>query len=425
MSGIITINLSLVLTEMSCLAMAYLFFTTGGPLKPVLNPWSFMVLAPGLVAANLILNKMRARNITIGLADGVILFLGAWIMLPEISFTPSYITALIFILLIGGRCLFLVWNKEFAVFLHFDACMSISFLIYLADTMRGITLPQGAVWLLASGALNFITLFLVNNTKVEEVHYSRRMIVLAGLILLPLLIAAKIFFPYLTSPARFLVRATETAAFILGYLLSGYNDFINGLAALSYKSVSYAIKPYYGGYSGPLYELNLPWIQLLLLLVIVLITAAVIIHQLYRLFVWLLQRRPDQSQEIITKRGSARGIPAELFRFIQRWGRLVRLWLSNSLSAYRAYRYLLWWGQWKNHPRQRQETPFEYYERLAQIYPDHRQELVLITNYYVQYRYSAGRQAKEAIPNLAVFVRRLYRLFSLPTTRQTGRRKHL
>jgi hypothetical protein len=75
----------------------------------------------------------------------------------------------------------------------------------------------------------------------------------------------------------------------------------------------------------------------------------------------------------------------EGFETIQQFGFGRRMIAATMIR--RIYTYLLQTAADLGHPRHIAETPYEFQQKLSQIFPHHKEEIGLITNAYVQVRY--------------------------------------
>ena len=67
------------------------------------------------------------------------------------------------------------------------------------------------------------------------------------------------------------------------------------------------------------------------------------------------------------------------------------------------------------YPRDASETPYEYLKTLFQLWPEHRQEVQLITRAYVKIRYGEFPETKEEFEAIIVAWERVKRAAILQT----------
>ena len=66
-----------------------------------------------------------------------------------------------------------------------------------------------------------------------------------------------------------------------------------------------------------------------------------------------------------------------------------------AVSILKIYQQMVQLGSEMGHPREKAETPYEYLRTLAQIWPDHRSDVQLITRAYVKVRYGEFPETQE------------------------------
>lgn len=120
----------------------------------------------------------------------------------------------------------------------------------------------------------------------------------------------------------------------------------------------------------------------------------------------MIQRRSQQSSRRRRPTDEGHGLPVELEfdlrRQLQRWRQELRSWgqavmsgqLSTAILVRRLYRRLLELAAEYGRSRYRWETPLEFQEALARLFPEVTEEIDTITDAYVKVRY--GELAESA-----------------------------
>ena len=104
-------------------------------------------------------------------------------------------------------------------------------------------------------------------------------------------------------------------------------------------------------------------------------------------------------------------------RLLHRLG-FLRNWRA-ALSIRRIYRKMVRAAAASGHPRMEAETPFEFLQSLARIWPNHRAETELITRAYVRVRYGELPETKEELDEIREAWKRLERTKPLDAASQS------
>lgn len=417
------LDFTLVFSE-ACLQLFFYLFVVG-LLKatPLLNVVNYFVLAAVLTAVNLYLSSGRCRRLTIVLINILLLGLGAaFVMGPAnlIFFARpaglgegiNYGLAHFLILWLGFRSLYLVFKGDVDFYLHMDFNFFITLLLIVIADYAQIPLPGAMAWLVATVFFNLLPLFILQNIGEIKNGFSWILLFLMASIILGLSAGTNLIFPHFT----------DTAGTLLDILKSGLNLVISIFTFILLALVRWANKipppatpetqTGLAQHIGRTLEestwagsVSIIWIWIL---TVILLIAGIFLffYSINLLISWLWQRR-EGSARGVSLEFSWSGLLLSLRKHFQKAGRLLSLCLPTSISIYLAYMYLLWWGAWKNCPRHSHETPHEYFNRLAQRYPEHSTELKEITDRYAEWRYSGNTSLTYL--NMKPLVRKLYK----------------
>ncbi len=207
--------------------------------------------------------------------------------------------------------------------------------------------------------------------------------------------------PWLTSGSRWIWGAAMpgiqsiTERFLIWLFTGGHRS--EGISNTSSSSSGSANS----GGIGMVETGQAEWLQHLGLVLIWIIIGVVSILSVLLLIYWLVRlfyrKSPGRLLEYADKKEKGRGnqIIPFLIQLFVRFSLLLQAWNFNRLDVAELYYYLLIWGNFKRHPRNSYETPYEYSSRLGRIYPHQRDIISTVTELYVTWRY--GKKAVDVV----------------------------
>ncbi len=146
------------------------------------------------------------------------------------------------------------------------------------------------------------------------------------------------------------------------------------------------------------------WQLIIVLIVIALILlVALMIGRLYRRTT-LQQHNAQRADDVENEQTNADNL---LNRLLRRFG-LLQDW-RTALSIRRIYHKMERAATASGYPRSEAETPYEYLDTLAPVWPDHRAETKQITQAYVRVRYGEVPESKEELDGIRAAWARLER----------------
>lgn len=172
----------------------------------------------------------------------------------------------------------------------------------------------------------------------------------------------------------------------------------------------------FGSGAGPMTPGTAPpeWLQQffmafswVLMVGLVLIILGLLIFLLTRLWyrrnpTWFLEHAGGDSQRLAVK------IVNRLIRWFMSLSLWIKPWRIGEMEVRDIYHGLLIWGNLKRHPRQPQETPLEYGLSLSEIYPRHRQHIILLTESFTDWRYGNKMPTADNLKQMQTALRHLY-----------------
>jgi hypothetical protein len=130
-----------------------------------------------------------------------------------------------------------------------------------------------------------------------------------------------------------------------------------------------------------------------------------------QIFKWVRRRLANMSgDEIEPLRGAFKADIIGLFRFIA--GKFRTMFrsvfkrrkadvLPENMSVRQIYRHFLRWARSHGYPRHIAQTPYDFFSVMKDVVPERREELSLITEYYVNARYGGSVPAGAGLSQLA------------------------
>ena len=88
--------------------------------------------------------------------------------------------------------------------------------------------------------------------------------------------------------------------------------------------------------------------------------------------------------------------------------------LRAAVSIIKIYQQMIQIGSEVGYPRDVAETPYEYLTTLIKLWPDHKQEVQLITRAYVKVRYGEFPETKEEFETIKSAWERVQKTAVLP-----------
>lgn len=421
------LSIALVFSEVCFQALLYLLIIGLMKVNPLINPWHFFILGAAFTTVNFFLSRGHYQRLTIGIVNGFLLALGAGLTTGQmdfILFSPpadtqnivNYVLVYLLILWLWYRSLTLVFRSKIDIYAHFDWNICLTFFVFLLADLTQIALPGGMAWLVASIFFNVLTLFIFNNTGEKRRLFSWLVLALAFFTILGLSVKTSHLFPHLTGTAGILADlissvllfAARIFALIIYFFLKNTNQIPNS-ATPNETPRGPALDLKYVAHNSPWLESILTGLGWILAIISIGLLLLILLYFIRLLIIWLLQRQKGTYEDLpLCPVHFWRKLSLLLFKRLKMLWHLILLFFPITLPVYLSYRYLLRWGAWKKCPRQIHETPDEYYERLVQSYPAHRQELKLITDIYVCCRYSDNSLPSLAPRNLISSLRKLY-----------------
>ncbi|SHI20211.1 hypothetical protein SAMN02746098_03065 [Desulfosporosinus lacus DSM 15449] len=421
------LRLALISSE-TCFLILLIFFLMGlfqG--SPLLNPLFFFVLSGVLTLINMILAAGNFQRLTI---VGInILLLGIFVsstnwqtgfILFSIPLEGLTVFNIILvhssILWLGYRSLYLAYHKSTPnVYSHFDWCIFLTFLVFISMGVAKISLPGGITWIIAAVFVNLLPLYIDNNTGEKINPLSGWVLSIAITMLLYLSAETVSLFPHISGTAGGAIDMFgKVLLFLVNILVSVFSlwnkfSISNTRADLTDQS---ATKQNF----NPLPNADSTWQHIILqgvtwfLLIMLCVCVIMIVFYFIRFLIsWLFQRQVGKSRRAgFNPIFLWKNIYASVLKNIKKVSNLIILLLPVRMSTDHAYGQLLRWGCWKKCPRQIDETPYDYYQRLADHYPELSSELETITSFYVVYRYSDECPSDLMVPQLKSMVRKVY-----------------
>ncbi|NLO98426.1 MAG: DUF4129 domain-containing protein [Peptococcaceae bacterium] len=426
------LNLALIFSE-TCF-QALLYVCVLGLMKESLpiNPLLFFVLTATLTTVNYFLSFKSIRFLTIGLINliitGLLVGLMIWLtglplvylfVLPS-GLLPRIKVALIdcIILWLVFRSILLVYRrKPINVYGHFDLYIFLTLGVFLAIGIAEIPLPGRMIWILTALFFNLLPLYIHNNAGT----YNPLTVWFCGGL-------AVIFLYFASQNITILANVSEPAGTVFDFLQSAFLVFVHSVAQI----IGFLAKLLYGkrgvstadNHASAESEVvtgtdvpDLPWLYVaikILLGICLLIVALIIIFALYTLVRYaiftLLRKRKGQERTIpsFDPFQPWKTVFGRLREFVQQISCLLLPFLPFKMSVQQAYNLLLRWGHYKRCARGIGETPYNYYRRLAVKYPQLKEQLQIITEAFIYYRYAPEKEAPADNPSLKKTVRRVY-----------------
>lgn len=408
------------MSEICYLYPVYLLAAFGLGYTPSLMPWFLPVLAAVTTVLNLKFAGGAYRYLTIAAGNLAVLVTAAFTLAmsrPAPGVADTIIIWML-LLLVFFRAVYLS-RRTTDIFLHFDLSAAVIFLVLLITGIVKAPLAGGTVWLAASFLLNIVAISLARGGGEADGHLPWLGAVVASVVLIPLFMTARSFFPYLFQPARFLYELGRPVAGMIQHLIL---IFISFWFRFNTKTAGNPQESADSGFSenaaGALADS--PWFAAIvkvifwgLLFIIIVAGLAGLLYLLGVLIKWLLKRQvvPAGSGEN-TNLFSWRQLFRALYKAIVRIGESIKTmilpWLPGRIGAAQAYRVLLKWGLYRRCPRISCETPYEYQDRLILHFPGCRNELAAITASYVRFRYGKEGNRSSSSRDLKLFLRRLF-----------------
>ncbi|MHB8157280.1 MAG: DUF4129 domain-containing protein [Desulfocucumaceae bacterium] len=416
MGNSIRLLITFILAEICILHPLYQLASFGLGAGTLVPFWFAAVLAVLLLVINRKLNSLSYRNLLLVFVNAAILLIAVLVIL-QLNVYGGLVAFLnaFFLAVLLGRCIYFAVKGSLDVFKHFDFSILFIFLIILTVGSLNIPLGSGITWLMVSFVLNVATLSLAKVKGRSNLAWLGA--ALAAVVLLPMLILARYFLPLLFAPAQFLYTAGKPIAYTfrdaVGFFLSSYTTYLADKREQSSNLTTDTNKVEIFGNvvaDSPTLVFIIKTINIIFLTILVIAAVLFVLYLLRLLLSWLLKRQGKALPSVLR--------PEHKFSWLGLWrgamlwwGRLMIFllpWLPVKLDISKAYRALLKWGSYRNYPRDKDETPYEYLERLNSNFPQHKEDLSVLTGYYVQYKYGQDRAAVYTSDDLKNTLRRLF-----------------
>lgn len=421
-----TMTTSLVLAESCYLYPLYQIICLGVEAEIIVQPFTFLTLAAFSVLVNLVLKKGSYRNATIfGTNLLLLLFLLLIAMGARTVFVPpptgefvawvGYLFSIILVALIWLRGLRLARREDIEVFGQFDKNIALTFLLFLLISMTGLDIPGSKYWLSFSFLLNLAAVAVKQSAEGSSLEIPQWVVIGPAAVFFAAAVLSQFFLPALQGPAQVVydivtpVASFFTRAFLFvlvavlraAHMAPQASSESNGAAVMSGEMSESEM-------DTTLLDLFLSIIFVVFGVILVLVLLAIIIYLCRLFYLWLLKR---QEPGLRAEKGRRKIFFLQTLKEV--WQRLLAglyytflPWLPAGISAALAYQALLRWAAYRNCPRREQETPYEYYGRLRERFPKHREELRQLTEYYVEHKY--GQKKNRDKKELKALMRKLY-----------------
>lgn len=408
--------LILIFSETCYLYPLYQLAAIGLGEVPALSFWLLLLFAAAAVLINLKLTSGEYRKITLAIAN-LCLFVPVLLLLILLKETGILITVISGILLgwLILRSNILAVKSSIDVFVHFDLSVIVIFIVLLIIGGLKIPLGSGITWLMVSFLLNLVCLSLYAGKS--QGYLSWLGAVFSAIVLLPLFFTARYFLPLLFEPAQFLYAVGKpivgVIGNIIGFFFIGYMTYHANRREESSKLTTDTNTVQVSGGSAPDSPVFM-WIMkiaYILVEIVIIIAAVAFAIYLLRLFLaWLLRLQGKAVPHILLSKNkfSWRRLFIDILLFWDRLWVFMIPWLPVRLDIAKAYRTLLKWGLYKRFPKNADETPYEYLNRLKIYFPQHEKDLDRLTIHYVQYKYGKESPAACTAEELKSALRRIF-----------------
>jgi len=419
-----------VIAEIAYLYPLYYLIAVGlkTPQVSIISIWTAFLPALLAVIANKILDSKKMRKLTKFI---IYALLGAavvlWLVRTPLLF--SWEEGLIPLLQNWNLALLIIWiwfrvmlitrkipNYSLAVS-RFEMGLALIFIFFLLASLLNISIQDGLISLILFFLSNAGALSLTKWEK-EGLASPWPGLGFAALFLIPLALTVSLMLPLMNKAAGtiyqiatpVLIFARDLFAHILIFLFKKAHIVQDrGTLSPTVKKTQDSLTINTGGLPVWL-EYILRIIGWVVIIVILLLIFLLIIYLLRRLFLKLLKVEAVQSEPYVedSMLSWLKNMLNSFRQYLNKIWVFIRVFLPRKISVFEAYNALLAWGVLRKYPREKQETPYEYCERLSKGFPQQKANLKVITDCYVAFKYGNKKPSQEAMQQLASSIRKLY-----------------
>lgn len=298
---------------------------------------------------------------------------------------------------------------------RFELSMTLMFITFWISAFT-IPVPGALLWLLAAFLSNAVALAQTQNGLKGPANWWGP--ALAALVLIPLALIITLIFPWLYAPAQYIFGSAQPLLAGLGQILLVPLLWIVKIAHLApTKSVMEDNVPANSSEQFNFLDVAIPGAsplsQILVSAALILFVLALLLKVIY-LFYNLLKKfwrrqSPGYHQQAYSLEPSTwwQTVLTRVLLVADSLRLVLLTWLPGGIKVNQAYRALQLWGRYRNYPRHNHETPYEYYQRLVEIFPLQQPNLRIIIDQFVCYQYGGkvieprlAREIKVSVRNL-------------------------
>ncbi len=426
----IRLRLIYILADAAILFSLYQLISAGLKRGQPMSLWLFALMAVLVLLVDLKLKNRSRRNLLLFLFNFTLLTASfVMLLLTNVYGLMSFVLTMLLVAALIFRCLIVSQKNSTDPFGHFDSSMLfIGVILLIAGTLK-LSIGSGISLLFLSFLLNVATLSLARGQYEGRLAWYGAGIAVA--VLLPVFLLARQLLPMLFAPAQAIYQLGKPVAFalrdLLGFFLSGYSSHLAQQRSESSELAqdTNTIEPMSGpAFDSPIITAVVKGISILVLVLLAVLVLFMLYAFLRSVISWLLRRQGKKIPTVLLP-GEKLSFKALWRAFLMQWGRLAVIFLPLlpvRIDIAKAYRALLKWGYYNNHPRCKNETPHEYQQRLQDLFPGKKEELGLLTENYVRYEYGQTCLEDQAAQNSKQLKQALRRLF-LPGFASVGANK--
>ncbi|KJS23212.1 MAG: hypothetical protein VR72_02115 [Clostridiaceae bacterium BRH_c20a] len=420
-----------VMAEIGYLYPLYYLIAVGleTPSMAIIPIWIVAIIAISSVLVNKILYNKKMRILTkiivYALIVGAIILWLVW--LPLLFSLEDGLKSLLqkwnlvlLVLWIWTRTMLItrkIPNYSVAVS-RFELGLALIFIIFLLDSLLATSISNGIFSLILFFLCSAGTLSL---TKWEEERLASSWsgLVFAAIVLIPLALTVSLLLPFMKHVAGIiykiatpvLIFARDILARILIFLFKRTNLIRDRGTSLPAVNNTQDSLTYKAGVMPMWLEYIFRIIGWAIIGVILIIVALLILYLIKKILLKLLKvENANQKGKHVEENFTSwlKSILNSFREYLVKVGVFILIFLPHKISVFESYNALLYWGAFRKYPREKQETPYEYCQRLSKHFPQQKINLKVITDCYVAYKYGNKNPGQETYKQLKNSLRELY-----------------